>query len=115
MKHVLLTLVALTVGTGAMAALSPYHQRLTEVKAILDDAALEAIVSDPRVTPSSKVVDGVEFVAEAKNGMSYKVLTGKCSLDVNLEYLPPPAKNWAGPQEFKVNLGKQLNCRRVRP
>jgi hypothetical protein len=115
MKKILFSLVALTMGTSAMAALSPYYQRLAEVKGILEAADLEAIVSDAKVTASSKVVDGVEFVAGLRNGVSYKVVTGKCTLDVNVEYLPPPAKPWAGPQEFKVNLDKQLNCRRLRP
>lgn len=113
MKNVLFSLVALTVGTSALASLSPYNQRLTEVKAILDQD-LEAIIGDAKYTASSKVVDGIMFVAALRNGMSYKVLSGKCSLDVDLEYLPPPDKNWAGPQQFKVNVGKQLNCRRPR-
>ncbi len=115
MKKVLFSLVALTVATSASAALSPYNQRLVEIQGILEAPGLEELILDPKATSSSGLVDAVGFVRETKKGAQYKVVSGTCTLDVVVEYLPPANPVIVGPQEFKVVLGEKLNCRRLRP
>ena len=92
----------------AFGALPPYHQRMSEINAILDHADLEDLVT---TTPgSSGVVDGLEYFKKGPDGPVYLLRSGKCQGKVAVDYID---SGKIGPQEFEVRL-QPLNCPRIR-
>lgn len=85
---------ALGLASAAHAALAPNHQRIAEMKAILDH---------PEVVAAFAVNDPIVRI-EYRSGDRYLVVTGKCQLPLRIVDRPEPA-GLVGPRQFDVEPG----------
>lgn len=90
-------LALLSASLPAGAALPPQYQRVAEIKAILDNAAVVGAFS-------GRPIDRVEWVAPDQ----YRVTAGGCVLDVAIVGKPLPP-GMVGARRFDVEPGT-LDC-----
>jgi len=83
---------------SAEAALSPYYQRLVELRAILADGA---------ITGALEAHGPIEAI-EAAGPDRYILKAGGCSLAVTVTTVPPPPGEvpMPGPRKFRLTAGE---------
>jgi hypothetical protein len=79
------------------AALAPNHQRLAELRAVLDDPGVTTALG------ASEPVERIEYVRPD----FYRVRAGRCRVDVAIVSLPTP-RGIVGPRRFGVRPGKRV-------
>lgn len=91
--------VALAAGAlPAQAMLSPFHQRMVELKAILADTAITGRLE------AHGPIDAIE----ASGPDLYTLKAGGCALTVTVATVPPPAGEppMPGPRRFRLAAGE---------
>ncbi len=97
MKKVLL-LLCMFASTQVFAEVAPLYRSTKEIKAILSDKrVIKALGTSAMV--SSLVRDGNTYVVTA----------GKCSVEVQVTYVTPPVPGFAGPAKLELHVG-DVNC-----
>lgn len=86
-------------GEAPPLALHPAYQRLAELKAVAEQAAM---VPELRYVPAERI----EYVSTDL----YRVTAGKCRIDARIIDLPVP-EGVVGGRRFEVRLGKGV-CRK---
>lgn len=86
--------VALVAATPVSAALSPFHQRLAE---------LGAILADPGITGRLEAHGPIEMIEAGEAGV-YTLRAGGCVMTVRTVTVPPPAGEppMPGPRKFRL-------------
>lgn len=96
MKKLLLTLAILVLSGSAFAALPPFFQSATEIKAVLENQDVIARLE------SSGMIDSI---VRAEN--SYVVKAGLCMLSVEV-YYQEPTPGYNGPAIFELHAGEAI-------
>ncbi len=103
MKGNLLLIGILFVATAAWALLPPYYESSKEIKAILEDpTVIEKITSGRVIKSIVKTHNGYLITAGPK---------GECTLNVNIQYLPPATRGYAGPAQYDI-VSEKLECKK---
>lgn len=88
---------AVLAASPASAALPPNHQRIAELRAVLNDGGVAAAFD------MSQPIERIEYVRPDL----YRVSAGRCRLDVAIVGLPMP-RGMAGPRRFETRPGRKL-------
>lgn len=96
MKKLLLTVAILVLSGSAFAALPPFFQSATEIKAVLENQDVIARLE------SSGMIDSI---VRAEN--SYVVKAGLCMLSVEV-YYQEPTPGYNGPAIFELHAGEAV-------
>jgi hypothetical protein len=94
--------------SAAQAVLPPYWERVREMEDILNNGSISNIIQKGKPS-SSGVVNSLEFRGYSPDGAAYKVISGKCSLNVNVIY-QHTSSPILGPAQYELSWDDQMTC-----
>ncbi len=102
-------LAGLLLSGSAMAALSPFNQRLAEITKVAE--TVEDAVQKSTSSRGSGVIDSIVHAKDDGNKQLYAVRSGRCSIVATVKYLPP-TPGMVGPAQFEVEAADDMSCRK---